>query len=72
MIESRKEFMMCPHPLFLEASLDKGVSTLYTNQGQIIYILVQCQKVVTRIARVAIFSTFNIEFLFAAGISKLS
>lgn len=25
MIELAKEFMMCPHPLFLEASLDKEV-----------------------------------------------
>ncbi|XP_065056711.1 beta-arrestin-1-like [Rhopilema esculentum] len=25
MIETSKEFMMCPHPLFLEASLDKGM-----------------------------------------------
>jgi len=25
MIETSKEFMMCPHPLFLEASLDKEV-----------------------------------------------
>lgn len=25
MIETQKDFMMCPHPLFLEASLDKGM-----------------------------------------------
>ena len=29
MIETQKEFMMSTHPLILEASLDKGVSSLY-------------------------------------------
>ena len=31
MIELAKEFMMCPHPLFLEASLDKEVCIIKSN-----------------------------------------
>ena len=33
MVETSKEFMMCPHPLYLEASLDKGVSSIFIVQS---------------------------------------
>ena len=33
MIELAKEFMMCPHPLFLEASLDKEVCIIKSNHS---------------------------------------
>lgn len=64
MIESRKEFMMCPHPLFLEASLDKGMYYHGESISVNVHISNRSSKTVKRIkvtvrqyADICIFST---------------
>ena len=52
MVETSKEFMMCPHPLYLEASLDKGVSSIFIVQSNVVLCLFHDRNVDNKINRI--------------------